>query len=157
MKPYLNDNYSTRLNSLVINTPYKFDSYTTAPKISKLLSFPFGVRVDVESLINLLLRGFFSSALLMLVSSIFLVGICLPIQGQNKELITSTKRLTNKKFELLFNLQEATNYNKLFLKAKSFSMKDSDEVLHINGKPNSEISKEFIIYRKYPYMEFSGF
>ena len=34
------------LSSLVLNTPYKVDGFTTAPKISKILAFPFGIKID---------------------------------------------------------------------------------------------------------------
>ncbi len=163
MKSYsrtINDQYLTRnqaLSSLVINPPYKVDSYTTSPRIAKLLSFPFGLRIDSYSLVKLIFKGIFSMSLLMLISSLCLIGVYLPIQTQNNELFSAAKSLTNQKLVLLAKLNETTTYNKLFSSANSLSLKDTEEIIHIRKSQSSYKPNKPILFKKYPSIEFSGF
>ena len=160
MKTYsraLNESYPIKLNSLVVNSPYTFDSYSTSPKIAKLLSLPWGVRIESTSLLALAAKGFLTLTLSMLLSSIFIIAISLPIQGQNNYLSQNTKKLTNEKFELMFNLQATTSFNKLFSKANKLSMKDGEETIYISNQQGSRLSKEFTFHKKQPYIQFSGF
>ena len=163
MKSYsrtINNKYITRsqaLSSLVINTPYKVDSYTTSPRIAKLLTFPFGVRIDSFSLIKLAFKGVYSMSLLMLISSLCLIGVYLPVQGQNNELFSAAKSLTNQKLALLAKLNETTTYNKLFSNANSLSLKDSEETIHLRKNQYTYKSNKSIAFKKYPSIEFSGF
>ena len=157
----INDQFITRnqrLSSLVINTPYKVDSYTTSPRIAKLLTFPFGLRIDSYSLIKLAFKGVYSMSLLMLLSSLCLIGVYLPVQNQNNQLFSAAKSLTNQKLVLLAKLNETTTYNKLFSNANSLSLKDSEEIIHIKKKNQSVYkSNKSIAFKKYPSIEFSGF
>ena len=145
------------LSSLVINTPYKVDSYTTSPRIAKLLTFPFGLRIDSYSLVRLAFKGMLSMSLLMLVTSMCLVGVYLPVQNQNNELFSAAKSLTNEKLVLLANLNETTTYNKLFSNANSLSLKDSDEIIHIRKNQYAYKPNKTVVFKKYPSIEFSGF
>ena len=163
MKSYsrtINDQYLTRnqaLSSLVINPPYKVDSYTTSPRIAKLLTFPFGVRIDSYSLIKLVFKGICSMSLLMLVSSLCLIGVYLPVQGQNDQLFSAAKSLTNQKLILLAKLNETTTYKKLFSNADSLSLKDSEETIHIRKNQYTYKPNKSTTLKKYPSIEFSGF
>ena len=145
------------LSSLVINTPYKVDSYTTSPRIAKLLTFPFGLRIDSYSLVKLVFKGMLSMSLLMLVTSMCLVGVYLPVQNQNNELFSAAKSLTNEKLVLLANLNETTTYNKLFSNANSLSLKDTDQIIHIRKNQYSYKPNKTVVFKKYPSIEFSGF
>ncbi len=146
-----------RLSSLVINTPYKVDSYTTSPRIAKLLTFPFGLRIDSYSLMKLVFKGVYSMSLLMLLSSLCLIGVYLPVQNQNNQLFSTAKSLTNQKLVLLAKLNETTTYNKLFSNADSLSLKDSEEIIHIRKNQSTYKPNKSITFKKYPSIEFSGF
>ena len=159
MKSY-SSQYITRnqaLSSLVINTPYKVDSYTTSPRIAKLLTFPFGVRIDSYSLIKLIFKGVYSMSLLMLISSLCLIGVYLPVQSHNNELFSAAKSLTNQKLVLLAKLNETTTYNKLFSNANALSLKDSEETIHLRKNQYTYKLNKSIAFKKYPSIEFSGF
>lgn len=163
MKPYsrtINNEYmikNQKLSSLVINTPYKVDSFTTSPRIAKLLTFPFGLRIDSYSLIKLVFKGAYSISLLMLFSSLCLIGVYLPVQNQNNQLFSAAKSLTNQKLVLLAKLNETTTYNKLFSNADSLSLKDSEEIIHIRKNQSVYKPNKSITFKKYPSIEFSGF
>lgn len=146
-----------KLSSLVINTPYKVDSFTTSPRIAKLLTFPFGLRIDLYSLIKLVFKGAYSISLLMLFSSLCLIGVYLPVQNQNNQLFSAAKSLTNQKLVLLAKLNETTAYNKLFSNADSLSLKDSEEIIHIRKNQSAYKPNKSITFKKYPSIEFSGF
>ncbi|OGI08257.1 MAG: hypothetical protein A3I68_04375 [Candidatus Melainabacteria bacterium RIFCSPLOWO2_02_FULL_35_15] len=163
MKPYsrtINNEYmmkNQKLSSLVINTPYKVDSFTTSPRIAKLLTFPFGLRIDSYSLIKLVFKGAYSISLLMLFSSLCLIGVYLPVQNQNNQLFSAAKSLTNQKLILLAKLNETTTYNKLFSNADSLSLKDSEEIIHIRKNQSVYKPNKSITFKRYPSIEFSGF
>ena len=163
MKPYsrtINNEYmmkNQKLSSLVINTPYKVDSFTTSPRIAKLLTFPFGLRIDSYSLIKLVFKGAYSISLLMLFSSLCLIGVYLPVQNQNNQLFSAAKSLTNQKLILLAKLNETTTYNKLFSNADSLSLKDSEEIIHIRKNQSVYKPNKSITFKRYPSLEFSGF
>lgn len=146
-----------KLSSLVINTPYKVDSFTTSPRIEKLLTFPFGLRIDSYSLIKLVFKGAYAISLLMLFSSLCLIGVYLPVQNQNNQLFSAAKSLTNQKLVLLAKLNETTTYNKLFSNADSLSLKDSEEIIHIRKNQSVYKPNKSITFKKYPSIEFSGF
>ena len=145
------------LSSLVINPPYKVDSSTTSPRIAKLLTFPFGLRIDSYSLVKLVFKGIYSMSLLMLISSLCLIGVYLPVQNQNNQLFSAAKSLTNEKLVLLAKLNETTTYNKLFSNANSLSLKDTDEIIHIRKNQYSYKPNKTVVFKKYPSIEFSGF
>ena len=156
----IKNEYITRnqvLSSLVINPPYKVDSFTTSPRIAKLLTFPFGLRIDSYSLVRLVFKSMFSISLLMLISSMCLIGVYLPIQNQNNQLFSAATSLTNEKLVLLAKLNETTTYNKLFSNAASLSLKDTEEVIHIRKNQYSLKPNKSIVLKKYPSIEFSGF
>ena len=163
MKPYsrtINTEYLARnqaLSSLVINTPYKIDSYTTSPRIAKLLTFPFGLRIDSYSLMKLAFKGVYSMSLLMLISSLCIIGVYLPVQNQNNQLFSAAKSLTNQKLVLLEKLNETTTYNKLFSNANSLSLKDTEEVIHIRKNQYAYKPNKSLTFKKYSSIEFSGF
>ena len=163
MKSYsrtINNEYFKKnqvLSSLVINPPYKIDSYTTSPRIAKLLTFPFGLRIDSSSLITLAFKGIFSLSILMLISSLCLIGVYLPVQNQNNQLFSAAKSLTNQKLVLTAKLHETTTYNKLFSNASSLSLKDSEEIIHIRKNQYSYKPNKSVALKKYPSIEFSGF
>ncbi len=156
----ISTNYTPKkqfLSSLVINTPYGVDSYTTSPRIAKLLTLPFGVKIDSHSLVRLVFKGIISISMLMLLLSICLIGVILPVQSQNGELFSAAKTLTNQKLILLARLQETTNYNSLFSNADSLSMKDTGEVIHIKKNNYTYRSNKQTAFNKYPSIEISGF
>ena len=166
MESYLNNSkkaYFTEnpvLSSLVVNVPYSVDSYTTAPKISKLLTFPFGIRIDAASLFRLTYQGIILSTLFMTIASLSILCFYLPLQKQNEELFTTAKSLTNKKFSLLVKVQEASSYNKLFSNANTFSLKDTQETIYLNKtnqNTGTETPKSLISFNKYPSIQFSGY
>ena len=163
MKPYsrtINSEHLTKnniLSSLVINPPYKIDSYTTSPRIAKLLTFPFGLRIDSYSLAKIVFKGIYSMSLLMLISSLCLIGVYLPIQNQNNQLFNAAKSLTNHKLVLIAKLNETTTYNKIFSNANSFSLKDSEEIIRIRKNQSNYKPNKSTVFKKYPSIEFSGF
>lgn len=159
MKEYISTagtGYNTKLASLVVNPPYQFDPYSSAPKISKLLSFPFGIKLDSASFLQLLFRGLSMATAILLISSIFLTAVSLPIKGQNVNLYSDTKMLAREKFSLLFNIQETISYNKLFSISRNLAMKDSEETLYTNSI-DEELKREFTFNKKSQDMQFSGF
>lgn len=141
----------------MINPPYKVDSYTTSPKIAKLLTFPFGIRIDSYSLTRLVFKGIISTSILMLISSLCLTGIYLPVQNQNNQLYSAAQTLTNQKLVLLAKVQETTNYNKLFSNANLLSLKDSEETIHLRKNNSIYSPNKQPKSNKYPSIEFSGF
>lgn len=163
MNPYsrtINSEFATRnqaLSSLVINTPYKVDSYTTSPRIAKLLTFPFGLRIDSYSLMKMVFKGMLSSSVVMLIFSLCLIGVYLPVQNQNNQLYSATKSLTNQNLVLLSDLNETTTYNKLFSGADSLALKDTEEVIHIKKKQAEYKTNKSFTFKKYPTVEVSGF
>ena len=146
------------LSSLVLNPPYKIDGFTTSPKISKILNLPYGLRIDSSLLIKVFCQGVLSMALFMAVSSMLIFCFYLPIQKQNNELLKTVKSLTNEKYILLANLQEASSYTKLFPRAEMYSLKDTKEIIHVQNSANN-LAKDttLIALNKYPSIQFSGF
>jgi len=147
------------LSSLVINTPYKFDESTTSPRIGKVFSLPFGFRADALAIFKTSFQFVFSVSLFMAVSSIFIMSLYLPLQAQNNSMLKSAKSLTNKQFSLQANLQETSSYTKLYTNAEGFSLKDSEEVIHVNNLApvNIEEKENLITFNKYPTLQFAGF
>ena len=147
------------LSSLVINTPYKFDESTTSPRIGKVFSLPFGFRADALAIFKTSFQFVFSVSLFIAVSSFFLISLYFPLQPQNNLLLTSAKRLTNKKFSLQANLQETSSYTKLYTNAEGFSLKDSQEVIHVNNISPivAEEKENLITFNKYPTLQFAAF
>jgi len=93
----------------------------------------------------------------MLISSLCIIGVYLPVQNQNSQLFSAAKSLTNQKLVLLAKLNETTTYNKLFSNAKSLSLKDTEEIIHIRKNQYSYRPNKSITFKKYPSIEFSGF
>ena len=146
------------LSSLVLNPPYSIDGFTTAPKISKVLSFPLGVKVNSGTLFKSVFNLVFSLSIFMMVACVFVFSFYLPIQNQNTKLVSTAKSIANKKLSLLADLQEASSCNKLFSSASSFSFVDPQEIIHINASSRSvEQARKPITFSKYPSIQFSGF
>ena len=163
----INKDYISRsqvLSSLVINTPFPVDKLTTSPQITKIFTFPLGLRIDSATLVKAIFNFIFSMSIFMTIASLFTLSFYLPLQKQNFQLITSAKSLANQQFSLKANLQEVTSYNKLFSNAKNLSLKDSENIIRIpkntldNIKTNKPISGNHLItINKYPSIQFSGF
>lgn len=147
------------LSSLVLNPPYKFDGLTTSPKISKILSFPFGLRIDSSLIYKFVIQFAVSIPMLMTVSSLLLPCIYLPVEKQNTKLLTTAKSLTNEKLSLLVNLQEASSYNKLFSKLDAYPLKDTTNIIHVqtDNEDTTKQSTKVISFNKYPSVQFAGF
>ena len=145
------------LGSLVLNPPYKVDGFNTSPRVAKTLSFPFGIRVDSYLLFRSVFNLIFSMSLLMAVSSMLIMCFCLPIQNQNNYMFQSLQSLTNKKFIKVVKLQEVSTYNKLFSNAAILSLKDPEEVIHINNTKGTQIAMKPKTFDKYPSIQFAGF
>lgn len=146
------------LRSLVLNPPYRIDGFTTSPKISKVFSFPYGLRIDSHAFFRSIFQLVFMLSLFMSISCVFLLCFYLPIQNQNVELFNTAKNITNKKLALLVDIQEASSYSKLFSSATSLSLIDAKEIIHIN-KPTHNVKgfESPITFSKYPSIRFSGF
>ena len=147
------------LSSLVLNLPYAIDGYTSAPKIGKVLSLPFGIRIEKQAVLRYVFSLLFSMTLIMTLSCLLVLSISIPVQFQNKQFTKSTQRLTNKRLINTAKVQEATSYNKLFLTAETLSLKDPEEVIHIqtNSKNINKIQKKPTNVIKYPSIQFAGF
>ena len=147
------------LSSLVINPPYKVDGFTTAPKISKLLTFPFGIRITYPLLFRLAFQLVLSVSIFMTVSCVSLICFSLPLQKKNFELLHTAKSLSSQKYLLLANLKEVSSYSNLFSTAETYSLKDAMEVYYAQTN-NLESQKEniqYITFNGYPSIQFSGF
>lgn len=147
------------LSSLVINPPYAIDGFTTSPKIAKILSLPFGLRVTSSLLLQLIFKFVSSLSLLTALASILILCLYLPIEKQNNQLISSAKSMSNEKCSLLVSLNETTSYNKLFANAESYSLKDTKQIIHIRSNPVDlkKSSSNLVAFNKYPSIQFSGF
>ena len=148
------------LSSLVLNPPYKIDGLTTSPKISKILSFPFGLRIDSYLLFKLVFQFMSSMSLFMAVSCFLILCFYLPIEKQNKNLLNTTKSLTSEQYSLLANLQEASTYSKLFSNADAYLLKDAKKIIYIkqqNFKIKDKEDPTLIASNKYPSIQFAGF
>lgn len=146
------------LSSLVLNAPYKVDAFTTSPRIAKIFSLPFGIRIDSGLLLNCFFKSIFHLVALMIIASFLISSLYLYIQKENNQLFQSAKILTNKKLIQLASIQEASSYNKLFLSADMLSLKDPQEIIYI--KPDARVlknSKKLIVLNEYPQVQFSGF
>ena len=157
-----NEDYALKnqiLSSLVLNPPYKIDGFNSAPKISKIFSFPFGIKIASYLLCKLIYNCVISMSLIMAAASTCIFFFYLPVQNQNVHLLNNIKSLTNQKLTLLDNLQESTNYNKLFFKANVFSLEDSKKVIYLKAdlKHSSKESLSTIFTNKYPSIKFTGF
>lgn len=147
------------LSSLVINTPYTLDNNTTAPKIAKLLSLPFGIRITSEVLRLGLFKFALHYVVLMFVGCIFLNFLYIPVNQKNIELLNSSKSLSNKQFNLLADEQEALSFNKLFENANSLPLVEPEKVFHakdLKSLISSGISKKEKS-GNYPSVQFAGF
>lgn len=147
------------LSSLVINTPYKFDEHTTSPRISKVFSFPFGIRTDAISLFKTSFRFVSSMSLFMIVSCVIGLSLYLPLQAQNNVMLSNAKTLTSKQIALQANLQEESSYTKLFTNLDKLELMDSEQTLHVNNIENTTVveNNNLITFNKYPSLQFSGF
>ena len=147
------------LSSLVINTPYKFDGNTTSPRISKVFSFPFGIRTDAISIFKGGFKLVSSMSLFMIISCVLVLSLYLPLQAQNNVMLSSAKTLTSKQISLQANLQEESSYTKLFTSLDNLELMDSKETVHVNNtKGNTRVeSRDLITFSKYPSLQFSGF
>ena len=74
-------------------------------------------------------------------------------------MLNTAKVLTNEKYSLLANLQEASNYNKLFTNSESLKLKDTNEIIHLANTQEilNQTNKNLIVLNKYPSILFSGF
>ena len=147
------------LSSLVLNTPFKVDAFTTAPRVPKILDFPFGLKIDSYILFKSTFYLVSSLALLMTFTCILITCFYLPIQNHNSQLFNSAKSLTNRNLTLLVKMQESSNYNTLFKNASNFTLKDSEETIHINNNtiiPENENTK-LLSFNRHPVIQFSGF
>lgn len=162
LRKNLFEDYLTKrqiLSSLVLNPPYNVDGFTTAPKISKVLSLPFGLKIKSASIFSSIFRLIFSMSMLMITTCILILFFYLPLKVQNIELSNTAISLTNNKYTTLAKIQEESNYNRLFSNVSTFSLMDSDEIIHINNDsiiPSKEKIK-LITFNKYPSIQFSGF
>ena len=157
----INQGYSVRLNSLVMNPPitksYRANPYSPTAQLPKLLTLPSKIRINSESIFPTITKGITSLTLIMLCTSLCLMTINLPVQRLNKTLLNNTKRLTNEKLELQAGLQEITSVRTLFSKAESLSMRDSEDTIYLNDKELTQLRQEFNFHKKQTQMEFSGF
>ena len=145
------------LSSLIDNPPYNIDYITTAPRVSKLLTFPFGLRIDSYSFFKLIFKSIYSMSLLMVITSVCIISISLPLQVKNIQLSSDAKSLANQKLGLVANLQETTNYNKLFSNAAVFSLKDTEENIVLIKNKHGNKSSRLTNFKNYPPIQFSGF
>jgi len=145
------------LASLVLNPPYKVDGSTSSPRVSKLLNFPFGIRISRVDFFKHSFRLILSMSLLMLITSIFISFACLPIEAQNNKLITSAKNLTKEKYLLEGNLQETSSYNRLFSSAESLLLKDTENIIYLSSNNIPEAYTTEPLLNKYPLIQFAGF
>ena len=157
-----NEDYIQRrqgLSSLVLNVPYRVEGFDTAPKISKLLTFPFGIRIDSLSLYQYIFKFISGMSVLMASTCILITCFYLPIKYQNMEMSTDARILTNKQFALLAKVQETSSYNKLFTSANSLNLEDSKEVVILRNNNTFTANKKTKsdTFNKYPSIHFSGF
>ncbi|MBI3591869.1 MAG: hypothetical protein HY094_10885 [Candidatus Melainabacteria bacterium] len=148
------------LSSLVLNPPYKIDGFTTSPKISKIFSFPFGLRIDSYLLFKFIFQFMLSMSLFMTVSCFLILCFYLPIEKQNNKLLNTTRSLTSERYSLLANLQEASTYKKLFLNADIYSLKDAKKIIYIKQsgiKVQDKEDSRLIASSNYPVIQFAGF
>lgn len=164
MKAYPNfskEEYLSRsqvLSSLVLNLPYKVDGYTTSPKISKLIAFPFGIKVDSYFLYRNAFHIMFSLLLIMAISCVSVICIYVPLNHHNVQLFDTVRSQTNERFALLAELQEASSYSKLFSGARLLSFEDPKEIIRVNsGDQLLQKFKVYTTYNEYPSVRFVGF
>ncbi len=158
----LNEEYLQKrqvLSSLVLNLPYKTDSLTTAPKVSKLLTFPFGIKINAAELVRLTFQFISSMTFLMTATSLLILCIYLPVQYQNDSMLNTAKVLTNEKYSLLANVQEASNYNRLFTNSENLKLNDVNEIIYVptTKETLNHNDRNLITLNKYPSVLFSGF
>ena len=157
-----NENYIQKqqvLSSLVVNVPYRVDGFNTAPKISKLLTFPFGIRINSFLLFKSTYRFILFVSMLMTITCVLVMCFYLPVQYQNNEMSKNARSLINKRFALLAKVQETSSYNKLFTTAVNCNLEDSKEVIRLqdNSQYIAKEPKSFSAFSKYPTIHFSGF
>lgn len=148
---------SQYLTSLVLNPPYRIDDYTTSPRVSKILSFPFGIKISRVDFIKQFFQFIFSMSLFMLTACILIFCIYLPIEASNNSLITTAKNLTKEKYLLQGNLEESSTYNKLFTNADFLSLKDSENIIYLTTNNRIEKAGVKSFLNKYPLIQFAGF
>lgn len=146
-------------SSLVLNPPYRIDSFSTSPKIAKILDFPFGIRLDIPTILRFIHKLTMSMALFMTISCISIFCFYLPLDKQNTKLFNEAKSLTSEKYSLLVNLHEASTYNKLYSNVDNYSLKDTKEIIHVESNVENPAKKEttLITFNKYPSVQFAGF
>ena len=145
------------LSSLVINPPYAIDGLTTSPKISKILSFPLGIKVDSGLLFKSTFFLVLNTLIFMALSCLLIICFYLPIQNQNAHLFNNAKSLANQKLINLTKIQEVTNYNNLFSNANLYSLTDPEEIIRINRTEQPQIIAQTKTFNKYPSIQFSGY
>ena len=145
------------LKSLVLNVPTSVDSFSTSPTISKVFSFPLGIKVSSTTLIKSIFNLIFFLSIMMTVTCFLLLSFYLPIQAKNYKLYSTAKIITGKKFSLLVNLQEASSYTKLFSASELLSFVDPEEVIHVNNNNSRYTQIKKTLKIKYPSIQFAGF
>ena len=145
------DNYrSQMLRSLVVNVPTSVDNFTTSPTV--------GIKINSAHFLQSIFKITMSLSIFMTLSCLVISCFLLPLQNKNNILQDTAKTITNKKFNLLVNLQEATTYTKLFSASSLLSFVDPDEVIHVSNKQLALVqSKKKIKINNYPPLQFAGF
>ena len=147
------------LSSLVVNTPYEFDGFTSSPRIDRVLNTAIGVKSNSQVLSRIAFQIMISLSSAMIASTMILLALYLPLQAQNNLILKSAKSLTNKKLQLQATVQEASSYSLLFNSASTLSLMDSEEVIHLNSN-SVKIEKQknnLLTINKYPSLQFTGF
>lgn len=138
------------LKALVLNPPYKVDGFTTSPKVR--------LKADIYTICKSTFNIMLSLSIFMTITCFFVFSFYLPLQNQNTRLLNTAKSITNKKLSLLVNLQEVSNFSKLFSNTDSFSLVDPKEVIYVNSNPQySRQSKSHVVINRYPSIQFAGF
>jgi hypothetical protein len=121
------------LSSLVLNPLYGDGRLDTSPKVTRIQSLPFGIKLD-----SVLLSKFVFSALIFLwvimgIGCFVTFCISLPLQAQNIQLVNKAKSVANSQLGLTVKLQEVTSSKRLFTSANLFSMKEPEEIIRLNS------------------------
>lgn len=157
----LKDEYISKkqlLSSLVLNPPYRDSYLDTSPKIAKVHSLPFGVRIDSNVLCRLIFSTLIMSSIFMTIVCLFTFCISLPIQAQNTQLINKARSVSNNKLNVIVKLQEVTSNSRLFTGASLFSMKEPEEVIRVElNMTLAQREQKFTRFNKYPSIQFAGF
>lgn len=144
------------LSSLVVNTPFSVDFYTTSPKVSKTHALPFGGRATTTTIFNMCFCVTSYSVLVLLLSSILLSCISLPLIYENYELMNTSKVLVNEQQNLLTEEQASVSYGRLFRNANKFDFADAKEVIKLRSDIASQVASNKTNDTML-YIEFSGY